>query len=231
MHEQLSDVDLYADTRQNLVGFIRSLPEDQLNQHVPATPEWTVFDVIAHQVGVAADFMNGHFPGRDLPFAQWTQNQVGSRRGRSRDELVREWDEICPQVTEMIADAKIPVRPLVNDQITHEQDLRCMFGVPGGTSTSGFAYCMRLSFASFDDRIKAAELPALTVKTPRGTHAFGEGDPSVALEISDYELLRALFGRRSRPQMSAFKWTGNGAPYIALIPVFGPTDTDLIESF
>lgn len=57
----------------------------------------------------------------------------------------------------------------------------------------------------------------------------GSGRPATTLEVDPYEFWRAQVDRRSRAQMAVWGWSGNAAPYLAAIPVFGPTTTDLTE--
>jgi hypothetical protein len=72
----------------------------------------------------------------------------------------------------------------------------------------------------------------LTLDAP-GTHGWkrrlGDREPTLTVKVDPFELHRALFGRRSRDQMRAFAWSGDPEPYMAIIPVFGPTETDILE--
>ncbi len=90
----------YADTQRSLAEFVRSLPEEQLQQNVPASPDWSVQDVVAHVAGLAGDVAYDRAPPEldvvrsltDSAQAElrdtMTEKQVASRRGRSLEEIL-----------------------------------------------------------------------------------------------------------------------------------------------
>ena len=97
---------------------------------MPATPDWTVHDVVAHLAGVATDLVEGRLDG--LATDEWTAAQVERGRGRSIPELLDRWDEHGAAV-DAFADALGPGGgQLVVDATTHEHDLRG--GVPATPS-------------------------------------------------------------------------------------------------
>jgi hypothetical protein len=57
----------------------------------------------------------------------------------------------------------------------------------------------------------------------------GQSDPAVTLTGDRYELLRALSGRRSRPQIEAMDWEGDPEPYLGLVPAYGERFDDVVE--
>src|SRR6476659_10164854 len=65
-----------------------SLDAEELSRVVPATPDWTVHDVLAHLAGSPADLLAGRMDG--APSAAWTARHVDERAARSVDELVTE---------------------------------------------------------------------------------------------------------------------------------------------
>lgn len=65
----------------------------QLATIVPATPDWTVHDVIAHLVGLAADLNAQRFPADDDPAGDaWGAAQVNRGRGVPLAEVLGWWD-------------------------------------------------------------------------------------------------------------------------------------------
>src|SRR5690242_12321252 len=87
------DVDcaaLYEQERRKFIALQRSLDDAGRATPVPATPGWTVHDVLAHVVGITADLNAAEFGSGD-PDA-WTAAQVDTRRDRTVDELAAEWD-------------------------------------------------------------------------------------------------------------------------------------------
>jgi hypothetical protein len=82
--------ELYDGKRHELVDLMRSLGDEDLATMVPATPAWSVSDVLSHVVGITADLNAQRFDVVDPD--EWTARQVRERQGRSVDELAQEWD-------------------------------------------------------------------------------------------------------------------------------------------
>ena len=59
-----------------------------------------------------------------------------------------------------------------------------------------------------------------------GTWLLGQGEPQIILNGSDYDLARALLGRRSRAQVQAMDWTGDPAPILDHFVVFAYSAED-----
>jgi hypothetical protein len=59
---------------------------------------------------------------------------------------------------------------------------------------------------------------------------FAEDDTVAALVVDPFEFSRARVGRRSPDQVRAWAWTVDDPErYVALVPVFPPRATDLVE--
>jgi hypothetical protein len=58
---------------------------------------------------------------------------------------------------------------------------------------------------------------------------LGAGTPAASLRASDFELLRAVMGRRSRAQLLALDWDADAEPYVDHLHIFGPAATDVVE--
>jgi hypothetical protein len=75
----------------------------------------------------------------------------------------------------------------------------------------------------------------LTIRTEDGdTQARTTGDrpttdEPVVLTTSVFELFRWRMGRRSRAQMAAMDWSGDPAPFLDHLAVFGPSPLDIVE--
>ncbi|HEV7886739.1 MAG TPA: maleylpyruvate isomerase family mycothiol-dependent enzyme, partial [Acidimicrobiales bacterium] len=120
---------IYAETRVRIGALARELTPEQAATPVPATPAWTVQDVLAHLTGVCVDITEGRIEGAATP--PWTAAQVEARRGRSLAEVVAEWDERGPALEAIITNAGGAVSAVVADVVTHEQDIRAALGRPG----------------------------------------------------------------------------------------------------
>ena len=138
----------YTETRDRLVELVRQSDElDKLLTVVPATPAWTIKDVLAHlthvagayatgnhtystqDVGELAIALRGDLPGID----RWAQAGVDKRQGRAVDALIDEWCEQTAQLCRMMnGDQPLPQGTsrdtlswaAVSDLATHAQDIR-----------------------------------------------------------------------------------------------------------
>ena len=79
---------LYADGRGRISDLVSGLGEEAAAP-VPACPQWSVHDVVAHLTGVCADILAGNIAG--VATDPWTDAQVCARRDRSVEEVLAEW--------------------------------------------------------------------------------------------------------------------------------------------
>jgi uncharacterized protein (TIGR03083 family) len=202
---------------------------------VPACPAWTIRQTVAHLTGVAEDIVSLNLEEKAAD--SWTQAQVDRLGGHSIDELLGLWGQMIDPVTATLALApQGSACQLVFDTLTHEHDLRGALSEPG-SRTGDLALEVAMGFLTSmgDQFIRQAGLPALQLITPT-IGSVQLGDPhtargQVALNISDFEALRALGGRRSIRQLLALPWHGDPTH---LLPAFSndgvrPPNDDLIE--
>lgn len=220
----------YCDARNRFITLIRGLPEAMLERWVPACPQWSVLNIVAHVAGASADFVASNFPAPGTPFECWTAIQVHKRTELPLEELLAEWDELTPTIVALLSQGKVPEGPLINDLATHEQDVRGALGIPGGRDAPGYAFARDRFLLRLGDRVREAQLPALALHTGAWDHVAGAGDSVVSVTAPAFELERALAGRRSRNQIEHFEWEGDAVPYQRLIPMMGPSKFDLIET-
>jgi hypothetical protein len=86
---------------------------------------------------------------------------------------------------------------LVIDVTSHEHDVRGAVGRPGHRDAPAVAYALE----SVVETLAAwwpAGLPAVRLAGDSGAWTLGAGAPAASLRASDFELLRAVMGRRSR---------------------------------
>lgn len=224
--------EIYRQAQGRIVGLVRAASEQQRARTVPGCPEWSVTDTVAHLAAVAAEVVRGTLTA--VPGEEHTAAQVAQRRGRDLEEVIAEWEQACGQLTrwgssdgpvdQAVATRRLP-SPMVHDVLTHEADIRGALGAgrpPDPAWAASLAIMLR-----HPERLGHAG--SLTVRA--GTHGFtvGSGEPGTTLDVDPYEFWRAQVGRRSRAQMAAWRWSGDPAPYLRAIPVFGPTATDLTE--
>lgn len=188
---------------------------DGLDRAVPATPEWTAHDVLAHIAGITHDAGTGNMAG--APGDAWTQAQVDSGRTQSAAALLALWAEHAPGLEALLSSPNgAMVSAAVMDIHCHEADLRHAFGHAADLPVDFLTWAgasMREQFAN-------------------GVAAAGLGLPAVS--IDDFEWFRARLGRRTEAEVRAYAWTLDGdatdaTPYLDAFFIFGRAATSLGE--
>jgi uncharacterized protein (TIGR03083 family) len=218
----------YLAAYRRILEVLADVDEDLAHRAVPATPGWSVHDVVAHVRGVAADVRSGHTAG--APGPAWTESQVERGRAASIEELCQAWADDAESLSQALtAGAGVTMAAaLVMDLCAHEQDLRGALGVPGHRHGAFYDWAVPRLVAGLQARAVVSDLTAVGVVTP--TRRI---DPAatVVLHTTDWELFRAAFGRRSAAQIDALEWSGAGQPaqYRDCLVLFGPAGSDLVE--
>jgi uncharacterized protein (TIGR03083 family) len=248
---------VYEQVRERIVEFVAGLDDRAAATTVPACPAWSVHDVIAHLAGVCTDVMAGNVAG--AAGDAWTAAQVEARRCRTIAEILAEWDDVGPQVAALADD--FPGRlgaQFISDVTLHAHDLRGALGRPGARDSDGVSIGVDfLVTVFFHPGATALGLGPLEVRADGRTWLAGTGDPPTGdlegawgaavlstdatsrttlapvgtLTVEQFELFRALTGRRSEAQIRHFDWTVDAKPYLPIFG-FGPftiRSTDLIE--
>jgi uncharacterized protein (TIGR03083 family) len=238
--------DAYEGTYKVIGGILGRLTDDQLVRVIPACPAWTVRELVAHMTGTAADAITARFPpvnphgpwaARQLVIDGFTAGQVAARDDMTLAEVRGEWAGHVPVLVNMLRGMQpfppgsIPIINwmVVCDITAHNQDLRGALELPGDRDSPGVALSLKRYVAGLSQRIAAAGLAALGLRTEQDEYVAGYGAPSVALTATGWELFRALCSRRSESQIRSYRWTGDADPYVPLLPAYGLPSRDLIE--
>jgi len=217
--------DRYVDSRNRVVDLARGISPDQATLPVPGTPRWTVIELLSHLVGCGIDLSAQKFHGAGSQ--EWTQAQIESRRGRSVGDLLTEWDDNLAGIERGIRDGIVPV-PITFDVITHEQDLRGAIDAPVVSEplTVGF---VADGFATRASRVvEKAGLAPLELRDDASGWSVG-APGGVCWSGSQFELFRAMAGRRSVGQVTAMSWTGDPSAYLDTLCPFGPLPQTDVE--
>lgn len=229
--------DLYAHTRERFVAEAKGLDPSLA---VPACPGWTVRDVVAHLVGLAADVTTGRLDG--YAGAAWTAQQVSERSGSTMAELFEEWESVLPTFLEINRDLAASDLPeMINhvlgpvpttsfesafhvDLVHHEHDLLGAAGTPRQVPLPADVAAMRSQLANVRLRFGADRLSTLRI-SPTDTDRFwdvGTGDPVASLSAPVIEVLRAFGGRRTLEEIRSFGWSGesDGMAERMVLPFF-----------
>jgi uncharacterized protein (TIGR03083 family) len=239
----------YAETQRHLVELAQALPADGLATMVPATPDWSVKDVVAHVTGLATDVSEGRVPPELDPVAalsdpeqaarreELTAQQVSSRKGLSIGEIIDEWNGHLDELLAMIRGEKpfprfVPFADaiLVTDLAVHAQDVRNATGREGDRESAGVGIALASYAGGLMLRLGQRGLAPLRLRYEGKERLIGEGEPGATLSGDRYEIFRALAGRRTVEQMLAMDWEGDPKPYVDVLPAYDPPGRPLPEA-
>ncbi len=186
---------------------------DVADVNVPACPLWSVHQTVRHLAGTAQDIASVNLQGAGTD--TWTQAQIDRLADHSLDELLDLWAGTTGAVANVLAQSpKLVGAQAVFDALTHEHDICGALGEPGlRTQDPAFEVAAGFLMAMLDRAIRRSGLPALQLTTP-ATGTTQLGDPStapgqIAIEMTDFEALRAFGGRRSNRQLWDLPWQGD----------------------
>jgi uncharacterized protein (TIGR03083 family) len=216
---------LYRDVRGQVTTAARAFTDDQLAAVVPGCPDWTVRDLLAHQAGVARDFVDGNLEGAPSP--AWTAAHVDTRRDRPAGSVLDEWDEYGSRLEDLVRSGDRPGRLLNNPYVeaaVHCADLNAV--VPAGRPSRD-AWLAALEFCLRHD--KGDEPGLLHIVTEDAGYELGSGDLVAEVKADSYELFRAVYGRRSADQIESWSWSDDARPWSTLLPRLPQAKADLAD--
>jgi len=211
---------LYRDTRERLTSLVAGLDEQALATPVPACPGWQVQDVVAHLAAIVEDALAGRLTGP--PSEAETAVQVARYKGRPMLQTLDGWTAGAPRFEEVISALDIP--PAVIDVASHEQDIRGALGRPGARDCPAVQ-----QMAGWLLQGLRTPVPVRITVEDAEFRIGPSGDPVLGLRTTRFEAFRWRMGRRSRDQLAALDWSGDPAPVLDHLVVFGPARTDIIE--
>lgn len=239
--------EVWATARAELAGFVASLADDDVERPVPATPGWSIRDVVAHMTGVLECIAGGDMPleffaaiGSEQGVAvlnEWTGRQVEARDERPLAELLVEWESAAEAVMPMVRgdvpwpEGVVPfaAHVLTTDLAVHQQDVYGALGVVRDRDSVPVRIGFATYVAGIDIKQRSLGGPALRIVTEHKEVTAGEGEPVAAVRGPRFELFRALSGRRSPGQVRAYEWDGDPEPFLDLFYPYGVRAEALVE--
>ena len=210
----------YSECRHRIEGLVLDLGDERAGATpVPACPAWSVRDVLAHLTGVTTDALTGRLDG--VGSDEWTRAQVESRRGCGVAGILAEWDANAGRFEALLDEIGGAAHQAVADIVTHEQDLRGALGRPGARTVAGLriglVYVATAFAAAAAERGLQVQAHATDVRL-----TVGSAQPDAAVTGTSFELLRAMTGRRSVPQLRELRWTRGDPDLLVPAFTFGP---------
>jgi uncharacterized protein (TIGR03083 family) len=198
--------EVYAGKRRELVELMRTLSDGELATMVPATPAWSVHDVLSHLVGIAADLNAQRFDVVDPD--EWTARQVLERRDRSVDELAEEWEREGPRFEEGLRLFGYGTGShFVGDLLQHTADVRHALGLGILPDDEALAVGLDFYLVEFDRRLTSSHSGTWVVAVPGEEWTLGAGPLIGSLRATRFDAFRTLGGRRSESQIRAMDWS------------------------
>jgi len=238
----------YHDARIAMVTLTREHADEIQDTRVPACPDWTVRDLIAHVTSIANDLAGGLVPP-DLNLIQFWDDDMARRREEfidtalakrrdlSLEEIIAEWDTAAERLEGMMrGEQPFPEHapPLVEwivvtDIGVHLHDLLGALGTSAHRDALATGLALRSYVEAMRFRSAHDALPPLRIRAGTREWVIGEGEPVATLTGDPFELARAASGRRSPDQIRAYHWEGDPEPFIGLFYPYGPRADALVE--
>jgi uncharacterized protein (TIGR03083 family) len=225
------DVDcaaMYESSRQEFLALMRSLNESQLATTVPATPLWSVRDILSHLVGINADLNRLNFGIRGD--AEWTAAQVEPRRALPLEEVAAEWDHESVTFEEGLRVLGYAIGShYIGDYLQHLADVLHALGRVAPTDEPRLSVALDFYLLSCDEELAERGVGSLDVSVGNESWTLGAGDTIAAVSGPRYELFRALGGRRSLDQIRALDWQGDVEQVLPMISRYPLPERPIVE--
>jgi uncharacterized protein (TIGR03083 family) len=218
----------YRRKRHELIDLLRTLSDKQLRKVVPATPAWSVHDVVSHLVGITADLNAGNFGSSDPD--DWTATQVRKRRSRSIEDLGAEWEKEGPTFEEGLRLLGYGIGShYVGDLVQHTADI---YHALRRKYEDDEALIVGLDFYldSCHETLTTAGVGAVAVRILDDEWVLGRGTSVATLTAGRFEAFRCLGGRRSERQIRGMDWTGDLDTILRLLSRYPLPSEDLVEA-
>lgn len=190
----------YHTCRENICGLLDRHP-GAAGVPVPACPDWTVRDLLAHLVEVC-----WWEHGRMTNGAQAAPEGLTEK---SLAELLADWASIGDRIERLMAGGKPGSNAvLAMDVFAHELDVRYALEESSPADHPSYPGALDLVVRGFAGAVGAHGLPALQIETAGAQWVAGSGVPEVTVSGERHDLFRSLTGRRTLGQIGELTWTG-----------------------
>ena len=215
---------IYRDARHRVTELAAALSTDELQRVVPATPAWSLHNLLSHLVGGASDAARGRVEG--APGDAWTARHVAERHDAPLDELLAEWGRLGPVIEAGLVGQTFNGPNIAADLICHEADIHEALGLARPDRAHWYEPFLPVMMLLLGQRLHGITSVVVRAEYEDEWHC-GSGDTTVTLHADGYELLRAMFSRRSRRQIRAWDWAPPpDGQIVDAFGFFGPRDDD-----
>jgi hypothetical protein len=208
----------YDQVRARVIELVTDIDREEAARVVPACPDWSVHELVAHLTCMAAALADGDLPGGDIP--AWLDALVARGRALSIAEMVAAWPGVDRLAPFLAGDALLLV-----DLVVHEHDLRAALGRPAVRTGPEQALALRGALANLDPAFLAAGLGAIEVRHDGDVWRSRDADVGWTVAADPWEATRLLESRRTRDEVLATPGRGGGPAYAAVLDAHQPLPT------
>lgn len=212
----VDNAEAYTRTRLRVTELVTDLAGEAEATTVPACPDWTIHDLVAHVAGMPTALATGDLPEGNP--AEWIDRIVADRRDTPLSTLVEAWAEAEGSLGPIIEGGL-----LTRDLIVHEQDLRGALGRPGARDSAEVELAMTNALTSLAGPLGDAGLGAIAVTWDGRRWLSHDAAVGWTLAAEPWEAMRTLESRRTADEMAA------PAGYAAVIGGHLPLPTQSLQ--
>jgi uncharacterized protein (TIGR03083 family) len=209
-------VTAYARTRDRIIAVLETSSDDDLARVVPACPDWTVHQLLAHCVSLPAALSTGRRPTG--PISEWLSELVADRADLSASAMHDEWRSLDTELDALLSGSS---GLLFGDLAIHEHDFRGALGRPDHSALEVPEMLPR-TVAAFSKPLREAGLAPLEVRCGDDVWRSHEGDPGWTLLVDPWTAVRAVNSRRTAEELRSLPSRGNPDPYIPILDAHLP---------
>ncbi|WP_405088971.1 hypothetical protein [Microbispora sp. NBC_01389] len=202
--ERVPNTLVYRRVRENVRMLTRH--RTVADKVVPACPDWTVRELVAHLGKVCATAF-----GRE-----WAEAPAPEPPGESAGipELLAHWEKLAGEFEQAVARGVAEMDALlIADAVVHEGDIRVVAGQPMPAGHPAFMSTMDLGIWGFSQSLISRGLPALSIESGDLRWVAGEGEPAATVRGGLHDLIRSFAGRRTYQQIAGLSWSTDPGPW------------------
>jgi hypothetical protein len=209
-------LEAYRSVRERMSALALGLSPSELTTTVPACPDWTVHDLVAHNVAIPAAIGAGRLP-TDGDLQGWLDGLLAERADQPVDELVAEWATLDEVVGGVLSSTVV----LLDDVATHEHDLRTALDRPDHAALDA-EIVLPAALLTLLDGLTAAGTGSIVIDAPEGRWRSHDAEPGWTIRTSAWEAFRAVGSRRTADELRALPADGDVEPFLAVLDAHLP---------
>jgi hypothetical protein len=206
-----STYEAYLRTRERMTDLLLAAGDDELQLRVPACPDWSARELLAHLVSMPAALSSGRFPAG--PIDEWLTELIVERRDQDAAALIGEWRSLDEALAGLLGG---PAALLFADLAVHEHDLRGALGKPDHAALEVDEVLPR-TVAAFGEPLREAGLGAIEVRHLDASWRSHDAAVGWTLLVDPWTAVRALSSRRTVQELRELPQLGDPTAYLPVL--------------